>query len=70
VRVTLPPIERLRLFQAQSLFFKESIIGDLVALRLGLAPTRIPRKRKGIESTSECKKDEEARRKLSSRLTP
>jgi hypothetical protein len=36
MRVTLPPIERLRPFQAQSLFFKEARIGDQVALRLGL----------------------------------
>jgi hypothetical protein len=70
MRVTLPPMERLLPFHKPSLFFKDSKMGDQVALRLGLAPTGIPRNRKGIESTSQCKNDDEARKKLSSRLTP
>jgi hypothetical protein len=38
----------------------ESKIGDQVALLLGLAPTGMPRNRKGINSTPQCKKDDEA----------
>jgi hypothetical protein len=48
----------------------ESKIGVHVVLLLGLAPTGIPRKRKGIESTSQFRNDDEARKKLSSRLIP
>jgi hypothetical protein len=51
-----------------SLFFIDSIIGIQVALLLGSAPTGIPRNRKGIDSTAQCKKDDDALKKLSSRL--
>jgi hypothetical protein len=47
-----------------------SIIGAQVPFLLGLAPIGIPRNRKGIESTSQCKKDDDALKKLSSRLIP
>jgi hypothetical protein len=70
MRVTLPPIDRIRPFQVLRRFFIDSIIGTQVDLLLGLAPTGIPRKRKGIDSTAQCKKDDEALKKLSSILIP
>jgi hypothetical protein len=45
-------------------------MGIHVALLLGLAPTGIPRKRKGIDSTAQCKKEDDALKKFSSILIP
>jgi hypothetical protein len=70
IRVTLPPIERIQPFQVLRRFFVDSIIGNHVDLLLGLAPTGIPRKRKGIDSTAQCKKEDDALKKLSSILMP
>jgi hypothetical protein len=46
------------------------MIGNQVDFLLGFAPTGIPRKRKGIESTPQYKKKEDARKNLSSRFMP
>jgi hypothetical protein len=48
----------------------ESKIGIQVDLLLGLAPTGKSRKQEGMESTPQCRKDEEALKNLSSRLIP
>jgi hypothetical protein len=63
-------MESWRPFQALRLFLMESKIGDQVALLLGLAPTEIPRNQKGINFTPQCKKENKARKKPSSRLIP
>jgi hypothetical protein len=70
MRETLPPIDKFLPFQTQSLLFIDSMIGNQVDFLLGFAPTEIPRKRKGIESTPQCKKEEDARKNLSSRFMP
>jgi hypothetical protein len=41
-----------------------------VDILLELAPTSNPRKQKGIDSTPQCKKDEEALKNLFSRFIP
>jgi hypothetical protein len=41
-----------------------------VDILLGLAPYGNPRKQKGIDSTPQCKKDEEALKNLFSRFIP
>jgi hypothetical protein len=70
MRVTLAPIDKRRSFQVQSLFFVESKISNQVDILLELAPTSNPRKQKGIDSTPQCKKDEEALKNLFSRFIP
>jgi hypothetical protein len=70
IRVTLAPIDNKRPFQLPSLFFIEFKIGSQVDLLRGLAPTGMPRKQKGIDSTPQCKKDDEALKNLSSRFLP
>jgi hypothetical protein len=70
MRVTLAPIDKRRPFQEHNLFFIDSKMGDQVILLLGLAPTGMPRKRKGIDSTPQCKNDEDALINRSSRFIP
>jgi hypothetical protein len=61
-------MDKIRPFQVLRRFFIDSIIGIHVALLLGLAPTGIPRKRKGIDSTAQCKKEDDALKKLSTTI--
>jgi hypothetical protein len=68
MRVTLAHIDKRRPFRVQSIFSRESKIGSQVDIFLGLAPYGNPRKQKGIDSTPQCKKDEEALKNLSSRF--
>jgi hypothetical protein len=56
MRITLPPIDKIRPFQVLRHFFMDSIIGSHMDLLLGLAPTGIPRKQKGIDSMTQYKK--------------
>jgi hypothetical protein len=65
IRVTLAPIDNKRPFQLPSLFFIEFKIGSQVDLLRAK-----PRKWKGVDSTLQCKKDEEALKNLSSRFLP
>jgi hypothetical protein len=65
MRVTRPLIDNIRPFQVLRRFFIDSIIGSQVDLLFGFAPTGIPRNRKGMDSTAQCKKDDDALKKLS-----
>jgi hypothetical protein len=68
--VTHLPIERLWPFYLSRNLLIDSTIGFHVIFLCGFAPTGIPKKRKGIQSTSQWRKTEVAHKKFSSRLMP
>lgn len=70
INVNLPPMESCLLLQLDNLALMLSIIGCHVPIRLGLAPTGMPRNLKGIEPMLHAKNWDIPSITLSSILIP